>query len=242
MPGYSLSHLADHDLLRELHSLVAREREATAEVLAHIAEVDARQLYLPAAYHSMHAYCLGELHFSEDAAYKRIQIARKARRFPAIFTAVADGRLHLTGLGLLVPHMIPRNVDELLAAASHKSKAEIERLLAERFPRADLPESVRAVPPSPGTTLQPPPLAPAQVGASRESTEPASPGLAGDATQAGRRPQLEPAQVGASSPSRVAPLSATRYGFQFTVDERVHVKFRHVQALLAHRQGAGSIV
>jgi hypothetical protein len=57
----------------------------TAVVLAHIGEVDARRLYLPLAYRTMHEYCLHELHLSEDAAYKRIQAARTARRFPAIF-------------------------------------------------------------------------------------------------------------------------------------------------------------
>ena len=36
---YSLTHVSDSILLRDLHSLLARERAATAELLAHLAEV-----------------------------------------------------------------------------------------------------------------------------------------------------------------------------------------------------------
>ena len=54
---YSLSHLSDQALLRDLAVLIARDRTTTAALLAHIAEVDARKLYLPAAYPSMFALC-----------------------------------------------------------------------------------------------------------------------------------------------------------------------------------------
>ena len=96
MNRYSLTHVPDPVLLRELRSLLARERATTAELLAHLAEVDARRLYAPAGHPSMFAYCVGELHLSEDAAFKRIRAARVARHFPAVFALLADGRLHLT--------------------------------------------------------------------------------------------------------------------------------------------------
>src|SRR5712692_9081616 len=101
MRAYSLFHVTDHELLHGLTALVAQDRATTAKLLAHIAEFDARRLYLPAAYPSMYAYCVHELHLSEDAAYKRITAARVARDFPAIFGGVADGRIPLTGVGLL---------------------------------------------------------------------------------------------------------------------------------------------
>src|SRR2546425_10989804 len=130
MSTYSLSHLSDRALLRDLAALVARDRTTTAALLAHLAEVDARRLYLPAAYPSMYAYCVGELRLSEDAAYKRIQAARLARRFPVIFGAVAAGRLHLRAGCLLAPHLTPDNVDQLLEAAAYPTKSEIEEWLA----------------------------------------------------------------------------------------------------------------
>src|SRR5712691_4140256 len=146
MRAYSLSHLSDPELLRGLASLVAQDRATTAEMLAHLAEVDARRLYLPAAYPSMYAYCVHELRLSEDAACKRIQAARVARQFPVVFEALADGRLHLTAVGLLAPHLTPENANDLLAVAAHRTKSEIEELLAKRFPRSETMALVAALP------------------------------------------------------------------------------------------------
>ena len=83
MSTYSLSHLTDGVLLRDLAALVARDRTTTAALLAHLAEVDARRLYLPAAHPSMFSYCVHELRLSEETAHKRIRAARAARQFPA---------------------------------------------------------------------------------------------------------------------------------------------------------------
>ena len=92
----------------------------------------------------MHAFCVRELHYSEGAAFKRIGAARTARRFPLLFDAVAEGRLHLSGIGLLSAHLTSGNVDELVTAATHKTKAEIEKLIANYFPRPDPPERLQA--------------------------------------------------------------------------------------------------
>ena len=52
------------------------------------------------------------LGFTEDEAYKRIHAARVARKHPAIFGAVAEGRLNLTGILLLAPHLTGGNAAE----------------------------------------------------------------------------------------------------------------------------------
>src|SRR5437762_2853603 len=82
MNRYSRSHLADHALLRSLSERVAHDRRHTAELLADLAEVEARKLYLPAAHPSMLSYCMHELRMTEDATLKRIRAARVARDFP----------------------------------------------------------------------------------------------------------------------------------------------------------------
>ena len=132
MREYSLSHLSDAVLLRDLAEVVRRDRVTTSVLLAHIAEVDTRKLHVPLGYPSMHAYCVGALGMSEESALRRIQAARAARRFPVLFVAVAEGRLHLTAVGLLAPHLTPENVDEFVAAATKRSKVEIETFLARR--------------------------------------------------------------------------------------------------------------
>src|SRR3989442_3732604 len=189
MPSYSLSHLSDRDLLRNLACLVARDRNTTAELLAHVAEVDARRLYVPAGFPSMFLYCVHELHLSEEAARKRIHAARAARRFPAIFSAVAAGRLHLSAVVTLAPHLTEDTADELLAAAAHKTRAEIELLLAQRCPRPDVPARLEAISPLPPPTL---------------SVEPVDPKPVGTLTD-----QRAPGRV--EAPPKVAPLSPQRW-------------------------------
>jgi 5-methylcytosine-specific restriction endonuclease McrA len=171
MATHSLSHLSslsDASIERGLAERVARERSATADQLVYLAEFDARRLYAPAGFESMFAYCLRALRFSEDEAYKRIRAARAARRFPAIFDRVAAGRLHLAAVVLLAPFLTMGNADELLAAGEHRTKAEIQQLLAARFPQPDLPARIEAVrSATPGEASRDAQLVPEPVGASR---------------------------------------------------------------------------
>src|ERR1044072_1404678 len=142
MNSYSLSHVSNEALLRDLATSVKQDRATTATMLAQIAEVDERQLYRAAAYESMYLYCLHELRMSEDVAYMRI---RAARKFPGLFAAVADGRLHLTAVLQLAPHLTAGTADALIAEASHMTKAKIDLLLAGKFPKPDVPTVMRPV-------------------------------------------------------------------------------------------------
>jgi len=233
MQRYSLSHLSDHALLRDLAALVARDRTTTAALLAHIAEVDARKLYLPAAYPSMFAYCVGELRLSEDTAFKRIRVARMARQFPAILGALADGRLHLGAVLLLTPYLTPETADELLAAATHQSKSEIEQLLARRFPRPDVLAWVQDISPS-SLTRSAEQLAPGPVHAQR------APGSVEEQLAPGPvQAQHAPGHVGDSS--RVKPLGPQSFAVQFTMSQKAHDQLRYAQALLGHQIPSGDI-
>src|SRR5436309_9595086 len=226
MSTYSLSHLSDRALLRDLAALVAQDRATTAALLAHIAEVDARRLYLPAAYPSMFAYYVHEQRLSEDAAYKRIQAARVARQFPGIFEALADGRLHLTGVGLLAPYLTPENVGELLAAAALKTKSEIEELVARRFPRSETLGLLAALPASsPARDRQ---LAPVQV------EEPGRPDFPGTGDR-----ELAPAQV--HPRSKLAPVAPERFLLQVTIGRSTQEKLRYAQQLLGHALPSGDL-
>src|SRR5690349_17126660 len=134
MSARDLSSVSDVDLVKELKVLVARERELTAAVLAHLGEVEARRLFLPAACSSMHGYCMQVLGMSEEAAFKRLRVARVARRFPVVLRAIAEGRLHLSGAVMLASHLTEENADVLIGEASEKSKAEIAVVLARWAP------------------------------------------------------------------------------------------------------------
>src|SRR5690349_17490660 len=147
MDSYALTHVTDEELLADLGALVATDRRTTAALLAHLAEVDARALYLPAACASMHVYCVRVLRLADEVAFKRIRAARAARRYPQIFAAIADGRLHITGVVLLAPHLTDANVDEVLAAAAFRSKSELEMLVARLSPKPDVPSFIAPIDP-----------------------------------------------------------------------------------------------
>ena len=102
--------------------LLGQSRRAESELVAHIAEVDERRLYAREGSPSMFAYCTEVLHLSEAEAYLRIAAARASKRHPALLEMLADGRLHLSGIAKLVPHLTAANVGVLLKRAIHKSK------------------------------------------------------------------------------------------------------------------------
>ena len=52
MKSYSRAHLSDDALLSELADRISQDRTSLADLLAVIAEVDQRRLYLPAGYSS----------------------------------------------------------------------------------------------------------------------------------------------------------------------------------------------
>jgi hypothetical protein len=140
------SHLSDGALIAEVTRCAREERHATAQLVAHLAELDARQLYLGAGKSSLFAYCHDVLGLSADAAYNRVEAARVCRLFPQTLAQLDDGSLTVTSVRLLSRHLTAENHRELLAAASRRSKREVEELVAVRFPKPDTPTSVRKVP------------------------------------------------------------------------------------------------
>ena len=94
----NLKAIPDDELLRRLADLVGRARRLDADVVAHIAEVDARRLYAREAMPSMFVYCVETLRLGEHEAYLRIAAARASREYPILPDLLGDGRVHLTGL------------------------------------------------------------------------------------------------------------------------------------------------
>ncbi len=169
MLARSCSQLSDGDLTRRLRTRVADDAVALAELLVLLAEFGDRRLYAPAGYPSLKAYCVGPLHLSESAAGKRIWAARAARRFPVVLDAIAAGRVHLSAVCALAAHFTRENVDELLALATHKTRAEVELLLAHRFPKPDVPTTIRPLTAAPVSVAMAAPLEP---GPESESSSP----------------------------------------------------------------------
>src|SRR4029453_8805948 len=121
MPALSL--LSDSDLITRLPELVLVEREAMADVIEHLVEVERRRLYLEQATSSLYKYCEERLGYSEDEASKRGRVAHLALRFPRALEELRSGAIHLTGLFLLSSHVTEENAD-LLSPRPARSLAE----------------------------------------------------------------------------------------------------------------------
>jgi hypothetical protein len=246
----SLRSLTDTELLGRLSDLVQQSRRVEAELIAHMGEVDARRVYLREAASSMFVYATRVLHLSEAEAYLRITVARAAREHPALLVRLASGELHLSGAALLAPHLTVGNRQAVLARAAHRSKRQIEELIAELAPRPDVQASIRKLPePAAGSTVPPMP----STGESDSARQRPDAGPGADGATVGLRPDgvatlAQVAEVetvtptiadewtGAVPASRgselLEPLSRARYRVQFTASEALRDKLERLQALL----------
>ena len=198
-----------------------REREAA--LIASLAEFDARRLYLAAGCSSLFTYCTQVLHLSEHAAYGRIEAARAARRFPVLLDLLADGALTLTAVCLVATHLTAENNRELLAAARHKTKRELELLVATLRPQPVVPATVRKLPASKSLT----------------TTD-------GSVLPCDQKPNLPPLPMPPTSepPKRsavVAPLTPELYKLQVTLSTESHAMLRRAQDLLRHAFPTGDL-
>ncbi len=240
----SLTHIGDQELLNGLAALAACDRKLTAVMLAHIAEVEARRLYVPAGYASMHAYCVGQLKFSEEVAYKRIQAARAVRQFPEILDALVDGRLNLRTVVLLRPYLTRGGAAALLSEAEHCSRFEVEQLIARRFPESELLPLIEALPGTHGNVddgavhvEDTPMVEPAGSNGRPENGGPVvgDGGVQTRLSASSRPPQLDPDPVRVKAQTdRVIPIADKRLALHMTMSEETHGKLRHAQNLLSH--------
>jgi hypothetical protein len=200
-PALALHLVPDDELLRRLDDLVAQSRRVEADLVAHIGEVDGRRLFP-----SMFAYCTEALRLSEAGAYRRITVARAARRFPVLLSTLREGRLQLGGLATLVSVLTTENCHDVLERATHRSKRQIEELVAGLSPRPEVPSVIRRLPQRPAQATQ---LSPGRVGAGSWGFAASGP-----------------------APAVVQPLAPARYKIQFTATAALRDKLERLVALM----------
>ena len=213
-----LTQLTDEALVAETKRMAAVERQATAELLLLLIEFERRGLHLALGYSSMFMYCTRALLMSEQAAYKRITVARAARRYPAIVDLLVTGALTLSSVKILAPRLTDENVDAMLEAARGKSTREVEGLIAVAHPQPDVPASVRALP-EPKAALLDSVLAMSDAVA----TAPALPA-----------PSPAPRPI-------IAPIAARRYLLKVSVGQETYDKLQRVRGLLRHSHPDGDL-
>lgn len=222
----SAAQLSNTELVARVKHLTAREQEAMASLIAHLAELDRRRLYFAEGCSSMYTYCTQVLHLSEHAAYGRIEAARAGRRFPVLLERLREGSVNLTTVGLLAAHLTSENHLQLLDTARHKSRRQLEELVARLRPQPAVPGSVRKLPTA----------SPIQAAATAVQDAAASPQPADDARDVASPDVPPPATAPPPArPAVVAPLAPQRYKVQFTASAETYEKIRLAQNLLRHQ-------
>jgi hypothetical protein len=217
--------LSDEDLLARIDVLAETEREAVAELVAHLAVLYERpSLYARKGFGSLFKYCTEALHLSEDVACNRIEVAKCCRRFPVLIELLAHGSMTVTSLRILCRHLTPENHVGVLERAKGLTCAEMDELVAEIAPRPDAKTLVRKLPtPEAPRTEQEP-------GESLFATtepETASP------RDVAELPEPQPRPMPPPPPRTVVKItSPRRYRVQFTIGEESHSRLQRLQALL----------
>jgi hypothetical protein len=229
--------LADEELLVRVKGLAARERGATAELVAHLAEVEARKLHLASGYASMFAYCSHALHLTDHEAFNRIEAARAGRRFPVVLDRLAEGAVSLTAVRLLAPHLTEENHAEVLESARGGSRSDIEKIVARLAPRPDAPTSIRKLPtPRLASETTAPLTAPrAEVALDLPAPAPL------EARSPGGSPPAAAATPVEARRAAVDALAPDRYKLQVTISGGTLEKLEQAKDMLRHANPSGDV-
>jgi len=207
--------LSDDALLAGARSLVGRERRITAELVAHLAEIESRRLHVREGYSCLFLYCRDALGLSEHEAYGRIEAARAVRRFPLVLELLRCGSITITTVGLLARHLTDENHRGVLESSCGLKKAEVEELVARLRPLADVPASLRKLPATPPTP---------EVAVGSADTV---------VTVLNSTPATALAARHAAA-ARPVPLSPDRYKYQLTIDTETRDLLSRAKDLLRH--------
>ncbi|HEV8248013.1 MAG TPA: HNH endonuclease signature motif containing protein [Polyangiaceae bacterium] len=226
---WRLERVEDEQLLGDVQALVRADRNVSARLLAHLAEVEERRLHLKHASSSMFEYAM-RLGMSEDEAGRRLCAAGVAKRFPTVYPLLDEGKLSLSVICRLKQYITLQNHEEVLIGVSGLSARKADAWLAARFPRPDALSTIRKRPEqrAQSASAQPP---------AHEA------GLAPPSTPAKERAPLSAPEALKLTPSPskradrgiVEPLAAERYRVQFTANQELKDKLELAADLMAHR-------
>ena len=251
-----LESVSDAQLRRSLSELLANSGRTEARIIAHLAEVEERRLHFRDGSESLYAYCINVLHLSNTEAFHRITAARIARRFPLVFTLLQKRALHLTAICLLRDYLTAENHRELLNAASHKSKSQVEELIARRFPRPDVESRIRKLPPPRATVSLAQALGSQALGSQPLGSQPLEPVVSDVAALSSAAVESNvpvPIAIAASEgqastgrrdvpqPRPVEPLSEARYRIQLNASAALKQKLDRLRELTSHANPTGDI-
>jgi len=144
--AHGLEGLSLQELSRGAEKLASRERRHTAALIAHIAEISRRKGHLELGFKSLFSYCRKVLRLSEGAAWRRMQVASVSRRFPQALAHLTEGKVSLSSLSLLAPHLSEENLENVLGQAEGKTKEAVKEIVAALRPKPAAEPMIRRKP------------------------------------------------------------------------------------------------
>ena len=209
--------LSDRELLRETRNLVRHERHLQGAVIDHLAEIDARGLYLERGFSSLFDYAVRELGYSDAAAARRIGAMRLCADQPDAREGLRDGSLTLSAAAELQ-----------WAFDRQRRRGSISGTAAIAPAGSPAPDSAPAAP-LPPAEPEPPPLVLDAVGR-RQLVEEA----AGKSARQVRRMLVDLDPELAPPADRVRPLGDGRYELKATIDAECQQGLEQLRGLLSH--------
>ena len=213
--------LSDRELLRETSNLVRHERHLQGAIIDHLAEIEARGLYLERGFSSLFDYAVRELGYSDAAAARRIGAMRLCADQPDAREGLRDGSLTLSAVAEL-----QWAFDRQRRRGSISGTAAIAPVgsAAQNDPAAD---SAPAVPSS--AEPEPPPLVLDAVGRQQLVEE-----AAGKSARQVRQMLADVDPELAPPADRVRPLGDGRYELKATIDAECQQGLEQLRGLLSH--------
>ena len=141
-----MNHDAILALDAKLRSISVVERKNLVSFLRDLDLLDQEHAYVALSFTSTFDYLVRRHHLPEGTAWRRVNAMRLIRRFPVLESALEDGRINTTQLGILAPLFTAENVDELLRRATHLTKAETKELAVSIRPKQVPADGLRRLP------------------------------------------------------------------------------------------------
>ena len=200
--------LSDRELLRETRNLVRHERHLQGAIIDHLAEIEARGLYLERGFSSLFDYAVRELGYSDAGAARRIGATRLCADQPDAREGLREGSLTLSAAAELQ-----------WAFARQRRRGAISGTAAIAPVGTPAPDSAPAVPLPSAEPEPPPPLVLDAVGRSARQVR---------QMLADVDPELAPPA------DRVRPLGDGRYELKATIDAECQQGLEQLRGLLSH--------
>jgi hypothetical protein len=221
------------DLSNHLAALLRKEREAMADFLLALAHFDDEKLWRDLGHTSLFYYLRRELGLSAGAAQHRKTAVELIQQFPAVETALRQGRLCLSSVCELAKVVTPENVVVVLPRFFGLSRREA--VAASIRPAAAIPQR-EVVTPVRATVL---------AGDVRREIAPAEPTVTevhpGELASRMDLVLTPPAATAAArSPDSEQPLTAELSRFHITVSRRFMETLEQTKDALSHSHPGGS--